>query len=147
MLEEAVEVIRELWSGEFTQYQGEYFTVEDGRIYTLPDPLPHIYVAAAGIESADLAGRIGDGFISTAPKRELVQEFDAGGAPNPPALRADHRLLCEGRSAGAEDGARSLAERRAPGRTERRATAPAALHAGGEDRDRRRSRQDHRLRA
>ncbi|HEY7905115.1 MAG TPA: TIGR03557 family F420-dependent LLM class oxidoreductase, partial [Casimicrobiaceae bacterium] len=84
MLEEAVEIIRELWSGEFTQYQGEYFTVDDARIYTLPDPLPHIYVAAAGIESADLAGRIGDGFISTAPKRELVQEFDAGGAPNRP---------------------------------------------------------------
>ena len=147
MLEEAVEIIRELWSGEFTQYQGEYFTVDDARIYTLPDPLPHIYVAAAGhrvrgsrrahrrrlhLDGAEARARAG-------VRRRRRAE--------PAALRADHRLLCEGRSAGAEDGARSLAERRTAGRTERRATAAAALHAGGEDRDRRRSREDHRLRA
>jgi coenzyme F420-dependent glucose-6-phosphate dehydrogenase len=38
-------------------------------------------VAAGGTEAAELAGRIGDGLISTAPDGELVAAFDdAGGA-------------------------------------------------------------------
>ena len=36
MLEEAVEVIRALWSGEVTSHHGRYYTVENARIYTLP---------------------------------------------------------------------------------------------------------------
>jgi G6PDH family F420-dependent oxidoreductase len=79
MLTEAVEIIRELWSGELTDFHGDFYTVADARIYTVPDPLPPIYVAASGIEGASLAGRLGDGFISVAPKRELIREFDAAG--------------------------------------------------------------------
>lgn len=79
MLAEAIEIIRELWEGGLVDYHGAYFTVEDARIYTRPERLPPIYVAAAGIEAAELAGRIGDGFISTAPERELVRAFDAAG--------------------------------------------------------------------
>ena len=37
MLEEAVEVIRELWTGEEISHRGEHYTVENARIYTLPD--------------------------------------------------------------------------------------------------------------
>jgi G6PDH family F420-dependent oxidoreductase len=77
MLEEAVEVIRALWQGGLTQHYGLYFTVENARLYTLPDDPPPILVAAAGDESAELAGRIGDGLICTAPKEELVEAFDA----------------------------------------------------------------------
>ena len=84
MLEEAVAVIRELWSGELTTHHGEHYTVENARLYTLPDEPPDIYVAAAGPEAADLAGRIGDGLISTAPEAEITDAFEAAGGNGKP---------------------------------------------------------------
>ena len=35
-LEEAIEVIRALWTSESVHHHGEHYTVEDARIYTLP---------------------------------------------------------------------------------------------------------------
>jgi G6PDH family F420-dependent oxidoreductase len=84
MLAEAVELIRELWSGETRSFHGDYFEVENARIYTLPDPLPPIMVAASGPEAAELAGEIGDGLISTAPAKEVVQQFAAAGGRGKP---------------------------------------------------------------
>src|SRR5213082_1886419 len=46
MLEEAVEVIRLLWKGGNQNYKGDHYTVENARIYTLPDPPPEVYIAA-----------------------------------------------------------------------------------------------------
>lgn len=79
MLEEAVEIIRGLWEGETFSHHGQYYTVENARIYTLPDIPPDIAVAASGPQSADVAGRIGDAFISTAPKSDLLDQFAEGG--------------------------------------------------------------------
>lgn len=80
MLEEAVAVIRELWTGRQVEHRGRHYTVENARIYTLPDEPPPIVVAASGPEAAELAGRIGDGLVCTAPDAEVVQTFrDAGG--------------------------------------------------------------------
>src|SRR5829696_5021892 len=36
MLEEAVEVMRALWTGEVVSHRGKHYTVEHARIYTLP---------------------------------------------------------------------------------------------------------------
>jgi coenzyme F420-dependent glucose-6-phosphate dehydrogenase len=80
MLDEALEVIRLLWQGGSRSFEGAFYTVENARIYTLPDELPPIYVAAAGPETAGLAGLIGDGLISTVPKANLVQAFDEMGS-------------------------------------------------------------------
>ena len=80
MLDEAIEIIRLLWQGGTRSFEGAFFTVENARIYTLPDELPPIMVAASGPESASLAGLIGDGLISTAPKGNLVQAFDEMGS-------------------------------------------------------------------
>src|SRR2546423_9342606 len=67
MLEEAVEVMRELWTGEFVDHHGEYYMVENARIYTLPDEPVPVYVSGFGPKSIDLAARIGDGYVSTMP--------------------------------------------------------------------------------
>ena len=84
MLAEAIYIIRKLWKGEEYSYQGGYFTVRDARIYTLPEKLPPIYLAASGAESAKLAAEVSDGLISTAPDEELIQAFDqAGGSGKP----------------------------------------------------------------
>jgi len=86
MLEEAIEVIRKLWTGGLTSFYGSYYTVTDARIYTLPDQLPPIYVAASGSKSAQLAGRVGDGLITTAPRKELVDEFRRAGGDGKPVI-------------------------------------------------------------
>ncbi len=76
MLEEAVEIIRELWTGKIVNYYGDFFTVEAARLYTLPKILPPIVVSAFGPKSAKLAGRIGDGFVSVVPSREVVEPYE-----------------------------------------------------------------------
>jgi len=84
MLEEAVEVIRRLWRGELTSHEGKHYTVENARIYTLPERLPPIHVAAGGAKAAEVAGRIGDGYIGTSPDADTLRAFaEAGGRDKP----------------------------------------------------------------
>jgi G6PDH family F420-dependent oxidoreductase len=84
MLTEAVEIIRQLWQGGYQTIDGDYYTVDNARLYTLPETLPPIYVAASGSESATVAGRIGDGLISTAPAADTVKAFAKAGGKGKP---------------------------------------------------------------
>lgn len=84
MLDEAVAVIRDLWHGGLVEHYGKHYTVENARLYTLPDAPPPILAAAAGPEAADLAGRIGDGFVGTSPEAELIERFEAAGGSGKP---------------------------------------------------------------
>ena len=80
MLEEAIHLIRLLWSGELVTEWTEHYTVDRARIYTLPETPPPIAVAASAPKAAELAGRSADALISTAPEKDIVQTFrDAGG--------------------------------------------------------------------
>ena len=84
MLAEAVEVMRLLWSGELTSHRGRHYTVENARIYTLPEEPIDVMVAAGGTEAAELAGRIGDGLIGTAPDAATLDAFDSAGGSGKP---------------------------------------------------------------
>ena len=75
MLEEAVGVIRKLWQGGLVTHHGRYYTVENARLYSLPDTPPPIAVSAFGPEATELAARIGDGFVSVKPGGELLQQY------------------------------------------------------------------------
>src|SRR3954452_20749809 len=46
MLEEAIEVMRLLWEGGQHSFYGQYYSVENARIYSLPEQPVEIYVAA-----------------------------------------------------------------------------------------------------
>jgi G6PDH family F420-dependent oxidoreductase len=83
MLEEAVALIRELWTGEVVTTEGKHYKVDHARIYNLPETPPEIYVSGFGPKATDLAARIGDGFINTAPDDELLTQFKeaSGGKP------------------------------------------------------------------
>jgi coenzyme F420-dependent glucose-6-phosphate dehydrogenase len=83
-LEEAVQVIRLLWQGETCTHRGQHYTVENARIYTLPDELPPIMVAASGQHAAEVAGRIGDGLINVAPVEDIVEHFQKAGGNGKP---------------------------------------------------------------
>jgi G6PDH family F420-dependent oxidoreductase len=79
LLEEAVEVIRLLWHGGEQTHRGRRYTVDHARIYSLPDEPPPIYLAGTAPKAAELAGRIGDGLISTAPDDSVVKGFEKAG--------------------------------------------------------------------
>src|SRR5215216_7488641 len=79
MLEEAVDVIRKLWEGGYRTHRGRRYTVEQARLYTLPDEPPPIVVAAAQEQAAELAGQIGDGYMNVAPEAEIVKLYESAG--------------------------------------------------------------------
>ncbi len=83
MLEEAVALIRRLWTGEVLTTRGTHYQVDTARIYTLPQSPPAIYMSAFGPKALDVAARIADGFISTQPDAEVVSTFKqkSGGLP------------------------------------------------------------------
>ncbi len=86
MLEEAIAVIRELWQGGLRSYEGRYYRAIDARLYTLPEDPIDLMVAAAGEMSAELAGRAGDGLITTASDPKLLAAFDEAGGSGKPRI-------------------------------------------------------------
>jgi len=96
MLEQAVGLIRHLWEGGVKSWDGDHYRVDRARIYSLPEPLPPIVLAGVGRKAAELAGRIGDGLISTAPQAELVKAFQAAGGGSKP--RYGQATVCWARS-------------------------------------------------
>jgi G6PDH family F420-dependent oxidoreductase len=80
MLEEAVEVIRKLWKGGVVSHRGKHYTVENARVYTLPERPVEILVSGFGPKAIEVAARIGEGYISTMPDGDAVRQFrQAGG--------------------------------------------------------------------
>jgi G6PDH family F420-dependent oxidoreductase len=66
LLREALEIIRLQWSGGYQSYVGRHLTLEDARVFDLPDTPPRIAVAAGGSEAAQLAAELGDAIFATA---------------------------------------------------------------------------------
>ncbi|MFE3446873.1 glucose-6-phosphate dehydrogenase (coenzyme-F420) [Nocardia sp. NPDC059180] len=67
-LRESVELMRALWTGERTDFDGQYYRTVGASIYDVPkDGIP-VYIAAGGPLVARYAGRAGDGFICTSGK-------------------------------------------------------------------------------
>jgi coenzyme F420-dependent glucose-6-phosphate dehydrogenase len=95
MLEEAVELIRLLWQGEEVTHRGRHYTVENARIYTLPEEPPPILLAAAGEKATELAGRIGDGLIGTSPDAEQIRRFERAGGDDKPRYAQLHVCWAE----------------------------------------------------
>lgn len=95
LLEEAIEVIRELWRGEEVSHYGESYVVENARIYTLPQQPPPIVVAAKGPRATRIAGRLGDGMIGTAPDAEQLALFEESGGRGKPRYGQLHVCWAE----------------------------------------------------
>jgi coenzyme F420-dependent glucose-6-phosphate dehydrogenase len=83
-LEEAVEVLRLLWQGDYQTHRGKHYTVENLRIFDLPDEPIEVAVAAMQPKAAELAGRIGDALVNVAPKEQIIDKFEASGGKGKP---------------------------------------------------------------
>lgn len=80
MLTEAIKVLRSLWTGGYVSHRGQYFTVEDARIFDLPEEPIDLFVAVSGDASVRLAADAAEGMCTAELAPELVQSYlDAGG--------------------------------------------------------------------
>ncbi|MEM2905082.1 MAG: TIGR03557 family F420-dependent LLM class oxidoreductase [Candidatus Bathyarchaeia archaeon] len=80
MLEEAIFVIRKLWTGGFVNFMGKYYRLRNAKLYTKPDKPIRIYVAAGGPKVAELAGRLADGILllpDLARSKRLLEIFES----------------------------------------------------------------------
>ncbi|GGX72265.1 LLM class F420-dependent oxidoreductase [Streptomyces minutiscleroticus] len=84
MLEEAVQVIRRLLTGEEVNHRGPHYTVENARLYTVPDEPVPIDVSGFGPKATAVASRIGDGYITMAPDEAMVTRYRKGGGGSKP---------------------------------------------------------------
>ncbi len=85
MLEEAIEVIRALHTGELVDHHGEHFRVESARIWDLPEGGVPIGVAVSGDASIARFAPLADHLVAVEPDAELVQTWNATeGAPSVP---------------------------------------------------------------
>jgi G6PDH family F420-dependent oxidoreductase len=79
MLEEAVGIMRRLFTGEQVSHRGTHYRVENARLYTVPETPPEIYVSGFGPKAVELAARIGDGYMNVGPEAELLEQYRKAG--------------------------------------------------------------------
>jgi coenzyme F420-dependent glucose-6-phosphate dehydrogenase len=74
-LKESVQLMQQLFREDFVTFEGEYYQTHNATIYDRPaEPVP-VYIAGSGPAASRLAGRIGEGYISTSGKApELYAE-------------------------------------------------------------------------
>ncbi len=79
MLEESIDIIRQLWQGDTVTHHGRYYTVENARLFSCPETPPPIVVSAFGQQATSLAARVADGLVSTKPSAPVEQYRSEGG--------------------------------------------------------------------
>ncbi len=84
LLAEAVDIITELFTGEYLTYRGDHFQVDSARVWDVPDTPVEIGVAVSGEQSVANFAPVADHLIATEPKGDLIHQWDA--------LRADASL-------------------------------------------------------
>jgi coenzyme F420-dependent glucose-6-phosphate dehydrogenase len=76
-MEEALEIIHELFAGERVDYRGDHFRTEGAVLHTLSGRKPPVYVSAFGPKAAGVAGRLGDGLWTLADPDQAPGVIDA----------------------------------------------------------------------
>ena len=77
-LETGLEAITRLWDGETVTMDAGWFELDGARLWTRAPPRPRLYVSAFGPESAQVAGRFGDGLWTLGdPERapEIIEAY------------------------------------------------------------------------
>jgi coenzyme F420-dependent oxidoreductase len=99
---ETVEIVKQVFSGEEVDYDGEYFDLEGFRLRCdPPDPAPPVETAGMGPKAVELAGRFADGWHALLLTREgledRLEDFDRGsdlGDRDRSEQRVDLSLTC-----------------------------------------------------
>src|SRR5690242_18658730 len=85
MLIEAVEIIRELLTGDMITYDGEHYRVDSARLWDLPEQPVEIGVAVGGRVAISQLAPLADHLITTEPDASMISSWnDTDGAPRIP---------------------------------------------------------------
>jgi coenzyme F420-dependent glucose-6-phosphate dehydrogenase len=82
-LEEAIMLIRQLWTGKEVSFEGKHYQTKKARLFTPPATQIPIYISTMVPNSATFAGKYGDGLFSLGGKqpelyKQLLQNFEQG---------------------------------------------------------------------
>ncbi|MBJ7339503.1 LLM class F420-dependent oxidoreductase [Mycolicibacterium sp.] len=91
MLREAVQIIRELFTGELVDWKGEYFQVDSARLWDLPEVPVAIAAAVSGDRSVETFSPLVDHLIAVEPDKDLVDGWHA--ARKGTGLPGDSRVV------------------------------------------------------
>ncbi len=83
MLEEAVDIIRSLWEGGQQSHHTEHYTVENARLFTLPESPPPVVASAFGEITARAVADWADGFWTVGPQGDLLDTYRGAGGEGP----------------------------------------------------------------
>jgi G6PDH family F420-dependent oxidoreductase len=83
MLRESIEVMRLLWQGGQRSHRGRHYTVENARVYDLPEEPPPVLISGFGPKAIALAAELGDGFVTTQPDKEGIEQYRSAGGKGP----------------------------------------------------------------
>jgi coenzyme F420-dependent glucose-6-phosphate dehydrogenase len=74
-LRESVDLMRQLWTEDFVNFEGQYYKTHNATVYDKPTGRMPLYIAGTGGMAARFAGRVAEGFICTSGKPpELYRE-------------------------------------------------------------------------
>jgi G6PDH family F420-dependent oxidoreductase len=83
MLEESIEVLRALWTGDTVEMRGDFYEVENAKLFDPPgSPIP-IVVSGFGPKAIELAGQVGDGYWGHTPGPEAIEQYEKAGGEGP----------------------------------------------------------------
>jgi G6PDH family F420-dependent oxidoreductase len=86
MLDEALQIIRSLFDGDYVNFAGRHFRVDSAKLWDLGSPAPRIGVAVSGKQSLALAGEYADVMIAVEAQRALTDGFVAAGGAGKPRV-------------------------------------------------------------
>lgn len=77
MLREAIQIIRELFTGELVDWRGEYFEIDSARLWDLPEVPVAIAAAVSGDRSVEALAPLADHLIAVQPEKSVVDAWHA----------------------------------------------------------------------
>ena len=91
MLREAVQIIREMFTGELVDWKGDYYEVDSARLWDLPEVPVAIAAAVSGDRSVQTFSPLVDHLIAVEPDKDLVDGWHA--ARKGTGLPGDSRVV------------------------------------------------------
>ena len=86
MLDEAVQIIRALFAGDYVNFSGRHYRVDSAKLWDVSANPPPIGIAVSGGQSLELAGRYADALIAVEPDPDLTSGFDDVGGRGKPRI-------------------------------------------------------------
>lgn len=90
-LVEAIEIIRELQSGEILNFHGDFFDVDAARLWDLPETPLELAVAVGGEQGIGRFAPIADHLVAVEPNAEFIQEWND--TPDAPRIPGSARAI------------------------------------------------------